>query len=228
MSVFYQGDIFSVVKSQIPDKSVSLIYCDPPFGTTGNFWDEKIDWRRLFAECFRILKPDGMLIIHCSIPFNYDLIRAAPKAPSHSWYWLKDSHTCPLISKIQPLRQVEEILVWKNKKGVYYPQKIGDELRPSTYMTKTDYFGEDTKGKVSYNKGKYRSHFVNMRRDISGFSTRPKELVELMINSYSKPDDVILDMFCYKGLSYHCKGLRRWIGIDKYFVPNLFTPPAPV
>jgi len=221
MSAFHRGDCLTIMKSQLQSKSVDLIYIDPPFGTTNNYWDEKLDWPEVFSECFRVLKDTGMLIIHCSIPFNYELIRAAPKPPSHSWYWLKDSHTNPLISKIQPLRQVEEILVWKNKKGVYYPQKIGTDLRPSTYMTTSDYFGNDTKLTVSYNVGKYRNHFIEMKRDRQGFSSRPSELVKLMIDSYSKEGDTILDLFCYKGLSYTQKGNRRWIGIDKYFVPLL-------
>ena len=222
MSVFYKGDVFTILKTQIQNKSINLIYIDPPFGTTQNFWDEKIDWKALFVEMFRVLKDDGMLIIHCSIPFNYELIRASPKSPSHSWYWLKDSHTCPLISKVQPLRQVEEILIWKNKKAVYYPQKIGEELRPSTYMTKSDYFGENKKQEVTKNKGKFRNHFVQMKRTIDGFSTRPEELVKLMIESYSKEDDTILDLFCYNGLTYKCKGKRKWIGIDKYFTQKYF------
>lgn len=221
MSVFLKGDTLTLMRTQMPSKSVNLIYCDPPFGTTQNPWDEKQDWDALFAECFRVLKDDGMLVIHCSIPFNYELIRKAPKPPSHSWYWTKDSHTNPLLSKIQPLRNTEEILVWKNKKGVYYPQKIGTEPQKSTYMTKPDYFGADRKGQTTIHYGKYRTHHLTMRRDIQGFSTRPKELVELMIQSYSKDEDTILDLFCYKGLSYQCKGGRRWIGMDKHFVPGV-------
>lgn len=220
MSVFYQGDTLTSLRRHIPDKSVNLIYCDPPFGTTNNVWDEKQDWNALFQECFRVLKDDGMLVIHCSIPFNYELIRTAPKPPSHSWYWTKDSHSNPLISKIQPLRDTEEILVWKNKKGCYYPQKIGNEPQKSTYMTRPDYFGRDTKKSVSINYGKFRTHHITMKRDIQGYSTRPKELVELMINSYSKEGDTVLDLFCYKGLSYTCKGNRRWIGMDKHFIPT--------
>ena len=220
MSVFYQGDTLTLLRKHIPDKSVHLLYCDPPFGTTNNSWDEKQDWPALFQECFRVLKDEGMLIIHCSIPFNYELIRAAPKPPSHSWYWTKDSHTNPLISKIQPLRDTEEILIWKNKKGVYYPQKVGTQPQNSTYMTKSDYFGKDTKKSVSVNYGKFRTHHITMKRDIKGYSTRPKELVELMINSYSKEGDTVLDLFCYQGLSYSCKGSRRWIGMDKHFLPT--------
>jgi|694.fasta_scaffold07436_2 DNA modification methylase len=221
MSCFYKGDVKTILPT-LQSKSINLIYFDPPFGTTKNFWDESLDWSFIFKECFRILKDDGMLIIHCSIPFNYELIRAAPKPPSHSWYWLKDSHTNPLLSKIQPLRQVEEILVWKNKKGVYYPQKMGEDLQRSTYMTKSDYFGKDKKNTITYNKGKFRNHFVQMKRKLDGFSTRPDELVKLMIESYSKDGDTILDLFCYKGISYKCKGNRRWLGVDKYFFPSYF------
>lgn len=221
MSVFYKGDVFHILKSQIQNNSVNLIYINPPFGTTENFWDEKLDWKHLFTEMFRVLKDDGMIVIHCSIPFNYELIRSASKPPSHSWYWLKDSPTCPLFSKFQPLRQVEEILVWKKKKSTYYKQQIGTEKHKSHYMTPTSYYG-NTKKTNTIVTGKTRSHFIEMKRDIQGFSTRPKELCELMINSYSKEGDTILDLFCYKGLTYKCKGNRRWIGIDKYFIPSIY------
>jgi len=220
MSVFYKGDCLQILRDQIKSKTVNLIYIDPPFGTTSNYWDEQLDWSAIFKECFRVLTPRGMLVIHCSIPFNYELIRAAPKPPSHSWYWLKDSHTNPLISKVQPLRQVEEILVWKNKQPVYNPQKIGTDLRPSTYMTTNSYFGKDKKGSVSFNVGKFRNHFVQMPRLLDGFSTRPKELIKLMIDSYSNEGDTILDLFCYKGISSTQKGNRKWIGIDKHFFPQ--------
>ena len=220
MSIFYKGDSLKIIKSQIQDKSINLIYINPPFGTTKNYWDEKVDWKELFIQFFRILKDNGMLVIHCSIPFNYELILKAPKAPSYSWYWLKDSPTCPLIANQQPLRQVEEILVWKNKKNTYYRQQIGNETRKSTYMTTNSYYGNTIKNTTSTITGKTRTHFLDYKRDIKGFSTRPKEMVQLIIDSYTVKDDVILDLFCYKGLTYECKGNRKWIGIDKYFVPN--------
>lgn len=222
MSIFYKGDVFDILKRHIASKSINLIYIDPPFGTTKNFWDEPLDWEKLFTEMFRVIKDDGMIVIHASIPFNYELIRAAPKPPSHSWYWLKDSHTNPLISKVQPLRQVEEILIWKNKKGIYFPQKIGNDKRTSTYITKKGYFGDANKNELTYNLGKFRNHFLSMKRKIDGFSTRPDEMVKLMIDSYSKENDVILDLFCYNGITYKNKGKRRWIGIDKYFFPKYF------
>ena len=218
---FYRGDTLQTLRSQIKDKSINLIYINPPIGTTRNVWDEKQDWGALFDEFFRVLKDDGMLVIHCSIPFNYELIRAAPKPPAYSWYWKKEGSTCPLLANHQPLRCVEEILVWKKKKNTYYRQQIGTELRVSKTMDATSYYLSNvSKSKKTLMVGKTRTHLLDMKRNISGFSTRPNEMVQLMIDSYTKPGDTVLDCFSYRGLtSRFCKE-KRWIGIDKHFYPE--------
>jgi len=220
MSVFYFGDTLKTMQTQIKSKSVNLIYVNPPFGSTANYWDEKQDWPKLFDECFRVLKDDGMLVIHCSIPFNYELIRAAPKAPSYTWYWKKDAPTCPFLANKQPLRNTEEILVWKNKKNTYYRQQIGNDKRRSHYMTTDSYWGSTKRTKSVEIIGTTRTHHLEMHRNIDGFSTRPDEMVDLFIKSYSKPGDTVLDIFCYQGLSKKFCTDRRWIGIDKYFYPK--------
>jgi len=220
MALFFRGDTLTVIQKNIQSKSINLIYIDPPFGTTQNYWDSKQDWKQLFKEFFRILKDDGMIVIHCSIPFNYELIRAAPKPPLYSWYWKKDNFANPLIANKQPLRDVEEILVWKKKKTTYYRQNIGDDVieykgGKSQYTKSTD------TDKVFKVKGKTRTHFIEMSRNTQGFSTRPDDMVKLMIDSYSKKGDTILDCYCYKGLSYKHSKDRKWIGIDKFFMPDL-------
>lgn len=222
MSVFLQGDI-KYHLPRLPSESVNLIYIDPPFGTTRQPWDESLDWQWIFKEFFRILSKDGMIVIHCSVPFNYELIRAAPKPPLYSWYWNKKQTTCPLIANVQPLRCTEEILIWKKNKTTYYRQQIGDEERESKWMTKNDYYGKNVQDKKTVLKGKTRTHLIEMLRVNDGFSTRPKEIVKLMIDSYTKPGDTILDCFCYRGVSYTQSQGRRWIGIDKYFFPNCFV-----
>ena len=219
MSVFYKGDVFQMFNKHIKDKSIHLIYIDPPFGTTRNWWDNKIDWKKLFEEFFRVLRDDGMLVIHCSIPFNYELIKAAPRPPSYTWYWDKQEHTNHLSSQFQPLRRVEEILVWKNKKVSYYRQQIGNQITTYSLSKPTSYYGTMKKG-TGVVTGVTRSNLITMKRDVDGFSTRPKELVKLMIDSYSKEGDTILDCFCYNGLSYTQSRGRRWIGIDLNFIPK--------
>ena len=220
---FRRGDSFQLIKS-IASESIDLLYIDPPFGTTKQVWDEKLDWKLLFPDLFRVLKKTGMLVIHCSIPFNYELIRAAPTAPAYSWYWnKKGSITNFLNANQQPLRCMEEILVWKKRQNTYYRQQIGDEERESHWATPTDYYGSVKPRKKTVLKGKTRTHLIEQKIALDGFSTRPREILELMIKSYTRENDTVLDLFCYKGLSgLICQELNRnWIGFDKHFVPVL-------
>lgn len=220
MATFFKGDCLENMK-RLPDKSVHFIYWNPPFGTTYQKWDEVLPWEALFKECFRILKPEGTLAIHCSVPFNYTLIRAAPRPPTYTWYWDKLNPTTPFLAKHQPLRQVEEILIWKNKKTTYYPQRTGTEERTFTSHGDSDYFDRNGIYPLAPQtvKGYYQRHIIRMKSVVDGFSTRPEELIELMIRSYTKEGDVILDPTCYKGITGRISKRmgRKWVGIDKYF-----------
>lgn len=218
---FYQGDVFEKI-SRIPEKSVDFLYIDPPFGTTRCSWDEKLNWAKLFTEFFRVLKVDGILAIHCSVPFNYTLIREAPKAPNYSWYWKKDRATNPLMAKQQPLRNTEEILVWYNKKARFYPQRHGTDTRLQRGMsTKTAYYGNVSEQPWKEVVGRYYTHHLDFKRNVDGYSTRPNEMVELMYKCYTKPGQTVLDCFCHHGMSgVIAKKLGlHWIGIDKHFLP---------
>lgn len=235
MSCFFrQGDVHTLIKT-VPDNSVDLIYQDPPFHTTKNSWDEQLQWKQLFAEYFRILKPTGMLVIHCSIPFNYELIRSAPKPPSYSWYWNKQAVTCPLIANQQPLRCMEEVLVWRKQYNTYYRQNVGTEKRTVSFMKPTEYYGNTVSGN-SILTGKTRTHLLEMERHadakagapkkgqkrVKNYVTRSEEMIELFLKHYTKEGDVVLDPTCYKGLTGKvAKRLkRRFIGFDKHFLPT--------
>jgi len=222
MTTFYKGDNLLWLKT-LPDSSVQLIYFDPPFATTQNYWDEKLDWSSLFAEFSRVLKPDGNIVIHCSVPFNYTLIKEAPRPPSYTWYWKKDGVSCPFIAKIQPLRNTEEILVWKGKKAVYYPQRTGDTERTFTSHGNSSYYGKTYEQKEQTVRGHYQTHFLDFKRSVRGYATRPDELIELILKSYTKEGDTVLDPTCYRGLSgvISQRLNRRWIGIDLHFLPSL-------
>ena len=231
-ATFHKGDNLKIISEQIKDKSIDFIYFNPPYATTRQKWDEKLNWKKLFPEFFRVLKDDGVLAIHCSVPFNYVLIREAPRAPNYSWYWKKEGTTNPLLANTQPLRNTEEILVWSNKRNRYNPQRVGNEKRRIFTLggnrPKKDgsaYYGHskscDAERTFKEVEGKYQTHLIDMKRHRDGFSTRPRELVELMINSYTKEGDVILDPTCYLGM---CGAIakemkRNWIGIDKNFYP---------
>ena len=42
LNVVIQGDCLEVMKN-FPDKSINMILCDLPYGTTQNKWDSTID-----------------------------------------------------------------------------------------------------------------------------------------------------------------------------------------
>lgn len=221
MTTFYHGDCVKVMKA-LPSKSIDFVYFNPPFATTYQPWDKPLDWPQVFTEAFRLLTDTGVLAIHCSIPFNYELIRIAPRPPNYSWYWDKQATTTPLLAKRQPLRRVEEILVW-TKKVKYNPQRVGSEERKFTSRGKTRYVYTETlvPQEEQTVKGFYQTHLITIPRTIRGFATRPDSLIELFIKSYTNTGDTILDPTCYHGLSGRiAKSLdRKWIGIDKNFFP---------
>ena len=209
------------VMKTLDTASIDLIYTNPPFnGATRNKWDTKINWKEWFDEAFRVLKPTGNIVLHCAIPFNYTLIREAPCVPSYTWYWKKDNVTLPFIAKIQPMRCVEEILVWKCPKGQYFPQRVGTEERIVHNNGKSSYYGAITKQEPKKVIGKLQTHFLEMDREIDGFSTRPRDMVRLIYDSYSKEGDVVLDTFCNDGMSSQCCEGRHWIGIDLFHEPT--------
>lgn len=223
MTTFYKADCLQKMK-ELPTDSIDFIYFNPPFATTQQWWDCELPWKEIFTECFRLLKKFGTLAIHCSVPFNYKLIREAPVPPKYSWYWNKKAVTTPLLANRQPLRQVEEILVWY-KSPRYFAQRVGNEPRElKGHNLNNGYVNPVAKPSETRTVfGKYQTHLIEMPRHIRGFATRPDELIELMIKSYTEPGDKVLDPTCYEGLSgVICKRLdREWIGIDKHFFPVL-------
>lgn len=225
MATFYKGDCLEILQGQIKEKSIDLIYVDPPFnGATRNWWDSVLDWKKLFVEIFRVLKDDGTLVVHCSQPFTYDLLRAAPKSPSFHYIWNKGRTTCPFIAKVQPLRCCEEILVWRNKKATYYPQRVGTEIRLQQSNGKSTYYGATSEQPLKEVVGKYQTHLLNDKpyhNKKERFGTRPESIVELIIKSFSKEGDTVLDFTCYTGISgeVSLRLKRKWIGVDLFHYP---------
>ena len=65
----YQGNCLEVMK-EIPDKSIDMILCDLPYGTTQNKWDSVIDLDRLWEQYNRIIKDNGAILLFAQTPFD--------------------------------------------------------------------------------------------------------------------------------------------------------------
>ena len=58
----YNGDCLDVMKN-IPDKSVDLVLCDLPYGTTNCSWDVIIPFDKLWEQYDRIVKNNGAIVL---------------------------------------------------------------------------------------------------------------------------------------------------------------------
>ncbi len=209
------GDCHEVIKT-LETNSIDLIYNNPPFGTTENDWDKPLKWDILFKELWRVLKPNGTIIIHASKPFSYELIKY--QTPKYNYSWKKDRSTNFFHAKTQPLRQMEEVFIFYKKKGTYNPQMVGNEKIKTSNANKSTYYGNRSKiiKDDSYHYGKYPTDFLDFKREVRGGKTIPDEMIEFFIKTYSNEGDTILDMTTHNKVVGNIveKLNRKFIGID--------------
>lgn len=70
-----QGDCLEIMKD-IPDKSIDMILCDLPYGTTACKWDVVIPFESLWEQYNRIIKDNGAIVLFSKQPFTTELIHS--------------------------------------------------------------------------------------------------------------------------------------------------------
>ena len=70
---FYNEDCFDAMR-EIPDGVIDMVLCDLPYGTTQNKWDSILPLYELWAEYWRLCKPNGAIVLTAAQPFTTNLI----------------------------------------------------------------------------------------------------------------------------------------------------------
>ena len=65
-----KGDIHNVIKT-LPSNTYDLLYSNPPFAMTGAKWDKAIRFEELWEDIWRVLKPNGAVILHSTQYFTH-------------------------------------------------------------------------------------------------------------------------------------------------------------
>ncbi len=113
-STFYHGDC--LVESQnIENYSVDLILTDLPYGTTACSWDTIIPFEPMWKEFYRVLRPNGFIVLTASQPFTSKLVSSNINNFSHNWVWNKIRGVGHLLAKKRPMMASEDILVFTNE-----------------------------------------------------------------------------------------------------------------
>ena len=220
----YYGDCLEVMKD-IPDKSIDMILCDLPYGTTQNKWDSIIPLEPLWEQYKRIIKDNGAIVLFAQTPFDKVLGASNLKMLKYEWIWNKISPTGHLNAKRMPMKKTENILVFYKKLPTYNPQ--GLEYCPRIKKRSSKSVGSSNYGKHNdENFSEYKGYPTNLLEFMreSGFhpTQKPVPLLEYLIKTYTNEGEIILDNTMGSGSTgVACINTnRKFIGIEleeKYF-----------
>lgn len=146
----YKGDCLEVM-IDIPDKSIDMILCDLPYGTTRCKWDSIIDLEKLWEQYNRIIKDNGAIVLFAQTPFDKVLGASNLKMLKYEWIWEKTQATGHLNAKKMPMKAHENILVFYKKLPTYNPQKTTGHKPINSYtkyistQNKSDLYGKVNK-----------------------------------------------------------------------------------
>ena len=202
----YNGDCLEVMK-ELPDNSIDFICCDPPYGTTNIKWDEMLDFKKMWKEYSRIIKPKGIITIFGSQPFSAQLICSKLDWFRYELIWNKNKCGSPGLAKYRPMKTHENILIfYKNSGGTYNPQMEKGEpyarksKNPNGYVGKKNDHNYGFKPVKSFtNTGtRYPKSILNISRDFSAQqqihpTQKPVPLIEWLIKTYTNKGEVVLD-----------------------------------
>ena len=107
-STFYNGDCL-IEMDKIADKSVDLILCDLPYGTTACKWDVIIPFEQLWMQYERVIKDNGAIVLFGSEPFSSILRTSKLKWYKYDWIWEKNNAGNFQLVNYQPLKIHETI-----------------------------------------------------------------------------------------------------------------------
>ena len=125
----------------IPDKSIDMILCDLPYGTTACKWDTIIPFEPLWGQYNRIVKRGGAIVLFGSEPFS-SLLRASNiDWYKYDWIWEKPNGSGFLSAKKAPLKNHENISV--------FFQSPTDDTTNAFYSLKEYFQNEKTKSGLS-------------------------------------------------------------------------------
>lgn len=214
--------------TSLPDRSVDMILCDLPYGTTNCRWDTIIPLEPLWREYERVIKDNGAIVLFAQSPF--DKVLGASNLPlfRYEWIWEKTAATGFFNAKKMPMKAHENILVFYKKLPTYNPQKTSGH-KPVNLYTKT--LDMQNKGELYNNATKEVSgggQTDRYPRSVLVFPSdkqkshlhptqKPVGLCEYLIKTYTNEGELVLDTCMGSGTTaIACLNTgRRYIGFEK-------------
>lgn len=209
----------------IEDKTIDMILCDLPYGTTNCKWDEIIPFEPLWQQYERIIKDNGAIVLTASQPFTTKLIASNYRLFRYEWIWKKGNHVTGFPNaKKMPMKNHENICVFYKKLPVYNPQgllplakvkrkqkrKIGGIYRENDPSLMREHFQTHTN---------YPKSVLDVPRESKTVhpTQKPVKLFEYLIKTYTHKGDLVLDNCMGSGTTARAciNTERNLIGFEK-------------
>ena len=216
---------------RIPDGSVDMVLCDPPYERTKNRWDVAIPIEPLWKEYRRIVKPNGAIVLFADGMFMAKLMSSNPSMWRYNLIWDKVLTAGFLNANRMPLRRHEEICVFYKKAPTYNPQKTPGpkshskgtpkECANHNYGSYDFIDNAEEHGTMKYPTSIFRIQKPHPSKAVHP-TEKPVELCETLIRTYTNPGETVLDNAMGSGSTGVAAMMagRNFIGFEterKYF-----------
>jgi DNA modification methylase len=200
IDVYNEDCLFGM--NRIVDRSVDLILCDLPYGTTKCAWDIIIPFEPLWKQYKRIIKDNGAIILFGSEPFSSHLRLSNLSWYKYDLYWKKEKPTNFFQLKKRFGKCTETISIFYKNQPTYNPQKVkhnGKLIKNSPKGNHNSIVSGISKKVFAYQDDGYRypNDILEFRREILGTTIhptqKPLELIKYLIQSFSKENDLVVD-----------------------------------
>ena len=239
-NIIYQGDCIKTLNEKIDEKSIDLIFADPPYNLSGNglkwkgnktggdwymvneAWDKMTApeymqfTRKWVGACGKVLKDTGSIYIACSY-HNIGEVMIVLKQLDFkinniiTWY---KTNAMPNMTR-RVFTHATEFVIWAVKgKGWTFNYKKIKEINPEKQKDGSLKQMRDF-WELSLVQGKERLHGENGKALHP--TQKPEEMLKRIILASSNKGDVVLDPFLGSGTTtYIAKRYERdWIGIEQ-------------
>jgi hypothetical protein len=194
-----QGDAIEQLKT-LPDASINCVLADLPYGTTQCSWDVLVPFVPLWTQLLRVARLDAAFVFTACQPFTSALVMSRADLFKYSWHWDKvNGIRNHLNAKRQPMRKMEDVLVFYRKQPVYNPQ-----MREGGYTSRKTKPGQSAGfGKVSgIDVGRvvtelYPVDLISIPNhdpnNVVHPTQKPVDLMRYLTRTYTNPGEIVLD-----------------------------------
>ncbi len=197
-----QGDCLELMED-IPDKSIDMILCDLPYGTTACKWDSVIPFEPLWEQYNRVIKDNGVICLFGQEPFSSFLRVSNINNYKYDIYWEKERLTNINQVKKRVGKTIETISIFYKKQCTYNPQMIKYNGQPRTNKVKNGKMGvltdQQEKKVIEYKDTgwRYPTQVWKFQRDCLTSNLHPTQkpvaLLEELIKTYTNDGETVLD-----------------------------------